>query len=77
MSEKYNYLYNEEELKGWVRKIKQISSMTDEVFGIFKNKHQDFSVKNAQQMMELLKTNSGLFQDQLKPSLCLSLETSF
>jgi uncharacterized protein YecE (DUF72 family) len=55
MSEKYNYLYKDEELKEWAGKIKQMVSVTEEVFVIFKNKHQDFSVKNARQMKELLK----------------------
>jgi uncharacterized protein YecE (DUF72 family) len=77
MNEKYNYLYTEKELKEWVGKIKRISSVTDEVFVIFKNKHRDYSVRNAQQMIELLKADTGLFQTQLKPSLPLSGGTSF
>ncbi|HTY82153.1 MAG TPA: DUF72 domain-containing protein, partial [Dehalococcoidales bacterium] len=53
-TEKFNYLYSEEELNEWVPKIKAMAKKADEVHVIFKNKHQDFPVKNAQQMKKLL-----------------------
>jgi uncharacterized protein YecE (DUF72 family) len=56
ISEKYNYLYKDEELKEWAVKIKQMASLTEEVFVIFKNKHLDFPVKNARHMTDILKS---------------------
>jgi len=53
-NEKYNYLYDPEELKEWAAKIRLMDASTEKVFVIFKNKHWDFAVKNAKQMMELL-----------------------
>lgn len=53
-NEKYNYLYSLDELEEWVPKIQYMDSTAEEVFVIFKNKHQDFPVRNARQMIELL-----------------------
>jgi uncharacterized protein YecE (DUF72 family) len=53
-TERFNYLYNEDELKEWVPKIKAIAQQTDELHIIFKNKHAGFPAKNATQMKELL-----------------------
>jgi uncharacterized protein YecE (DUF72 family) len=53
-NEKYNYLYNEDELREWAVKIKQMSITAEKVLVIFKNKHLDYAVKNARQMIKLL-----------------------
>jgi uncharacterized protein YecE (DUF72 family) len=52
--EKFNYLYNETELKEWVAKIEEMAKKAEAVHITFKNKHQDYPVRNARQMMELL-----------------------
>jgi uncharacterized protein YecE (DUF72 family) len=52
-SERFNYLYNVEELKEWVPKIRAMAQKSD-VHLIFKNKRKDFPVKNASQMKQLL-----------------------
>jgi uncharacterized protein YecE (DUF72 family) len=54
INEKYNYLYTREELQEWASKIRQMGSKAEEIFIIFKNKHRDFPIRNARQMMELL-----------------------
>jgi uncharacterized protein YecE (DUF72 family) len=54
VNEKFNYLYEANELQEWVPRIKRIADATDELFIIFKNKHRDFAVKNAKQMITLL-----------------------
>lgn len=53
-TEKFDYLYGEEELKEWVPKIRQMADKAEVVHIIFKNKHADFPVRNALQMIELL-----------------------
>lgn len=53
-SEKFNYLYDEEELKEWVPRILSMAKSARELHVIFKNKHADFPVRNAIQMKKLL-----------------------
>ena len=53
-TEKFNYLYREDELKEWVPRIRSMAEGTKELHVIFKNKHADFPVKNAVRMKELL-----------------------
>jgi uncharacterized protein YecE (DUF72 family) len=58
VSEKYNYLYSEDELEDWVPKIYRMADDAKEVYIIFKNKHFDFAVRNARQMRALLGESS-------------------
>jgi len=53
-TEKFDYLYNEDELKEWVPMIRAMAENTRELHVIFKNKHADFPVRNAVQMKGLL-----------------------
>jgi uncharacterized protein YecE (DUF72 family) len=54
VNERYNYLYSEAELREWAPKLQSMAAAADEVVVIFKNKHCDFAVQNAQQMRALL-----------------------
>jgi len=53
-SEKSNYLYREEELKEWLPRIRYMAEQSHELHIVFKNKFQDFPVRNALQMKVLL-----------------------
>jgi uncharacterized protein YecE (DUF72 family) len=53
-SEKYDYLYSQEELEEWVPRILKVRRETEELHVIFKNKHLDHPVINALQMKRLL-----------------------
>ncbi|MGD0794349.1 MAG: DUF72 domain-containing protein [Dehalococcoidales bacterium] len=53
-TEKFNYLYSEDELKEWIPRVRSMAQKADELHIIFKNKHAEFPVKNAMQMKELL-----------------------
>jgi len=53
-TEKFDYLYNEDELKEWAPKILSMAKSARELHVIFKNKHADYPVRNAIQMKELL-----------------------
>lgn len=64
-SERYNYLYSDQELKDWLPKVKQLSNATDETFIFFNNCHAGHAARNAQTMQELI-------QDLFK----LNIETS-
>jgi uncharacterized protein YecE (DUF72 family) len=52
--DKFNYLYNEAELAEWAAKIGLMGERAKEVHIIFTNKHEDYAVRNARQMMKLL-----------------------
>lgn len=54
VDEKFKYLYSEEELREWVPKILGMADKAKEVHVIFKNKYQDFAVRNARQMKQML-----------------------
>ena len=58
VTEKYNYFYDEHELAEWVPAIKKLAGEAEQVFLIFKNKHQDFALKNALQMQEMLELST-------------------
>ena len=53
-TERFNYLYREDELNEWIPKIRDMADDTKELHIIFKNKHADFPVSNAVRMKELL-----------------------
>lgn len=54
-SERYDFEYNEEELKEWLVNISSILKKTFKSYIFFNNHPTGKAVKNAQQMMELLK----------------------
>lgn len=53
-SERYDYVYTEEELKEWVPKIQALARGTDKCFVFFNNHPKGQAVANAQQMIQLL-----------------------
>ena len=52
--ERFNYLYNEDELKTWLPKIERMANQTEKVHVIFKNKSRDFAVRNANEFKNML-----------------------
>jgi uncharacterized protein YecE (DUF72 family) len=57
-SERFSYLYSLDELKEWVPGIRLMAENVDAVHVIFKNKSQDFPIRNARQMQQLLDEDS-------------------
>lgn len=53
-TERFNYLYTEEELKEWVPRIQEMSEQAEQVHVIFNNHHGSNAVRNAAQMKQLL-----------------------
>ncbi len=53
--ERYRYLYKEGELKRWADKIKGASWQAEQTFALFNNCYENFGIKNAKTLKELLK----------------------
>lgn len=50
----YDYHYNEEELKPWVPRLKEVASKVDRIFGYFNNHFHGYAVENCIQILEML-----------------------
>ncbi len=53
-AERFKYLYDRHELEEWATRIKALSEQVKEVHVIFKNKYEDYSVRNACEFRDLL-----------------------
>lgn len=53
-TERFNYLYSEQELKEWVPKIKELASKTRQLHVLFNNCYADKAVVNASQTKRML-----------------------
>lgn len=53
-SERYDYLYSQDELMEWVPKIKDISARTEKTYVIFNNCHAGKAARNSLDMLQLL-----------------------
>ena len=54
-SERFRYLYEEEELEPWAPRIKELAEQTNEVHVLTNNCYQDYAVVNARQLGMLLR----------------------
>lgn len=52
--ERYDYLYNNEELNHWLPQIQQMAGQSQDMYVLFNNCHQGQAAVNAKQMQELL-----------------------
>jgi len=52
--ERYDYLYSEDELKGWLPKISSLAEQTEKMFIFFNNHKKAQAIINARMMMDLL-----------------------
>lgn len=52
--QRYDYLYNEEELRGWVPKVTDLESMTAKTYVFFNNHYQGKSAQNARMFASML-----------------------
>ena len=53
-SERFDYLYSEEELEEWVPKVEQLAREAREIHILFNNNAQDYPIRNARQLRMLL-----------------------
>jgi uncharacterized protein YecE (DUF72 family) len=54
--ERYNYLYDEEELKEWVPRIMELEKKAERTYTIFNNHYRGKAARNAAMMAQLLPT---------------------
>jgi uncharacterized protein YecE (DUF72 family) len=52
--QRYQYLYKEEELKAWAEKVKAASKEAEQTFALFNNCYENYGIKNAKAMQQLL-----------------------
>ena len=57
---RYDYLYSDEELKGFVPSLVKIDNMAAKTFVMFNNCHLGYSMKNALRLREIMKEKEGL-----------------
>jgi len=53
-SERFRYLYSQDELEEWVSPIQRLAEQAERVHVLMNNCYQDFAVRNARQMVKLL-----------------------
>jgi uncharacterized protein YecE (DUF72 family) len=53
-AERFNYLYDEDELREWAPRVRELAEAADHVHVLFNNNYQDVGVRNARQMTLLL-----------------------
>jgi uncharacterized protein YecE (DUF72 family) len=53
-SERFDYLYEEDELREWVPRIAHLAEEASEVHVLMNNCHRDYSVRNAREIGEML-----------------------
>ncbi|MBD3337432.1 MAG: DUF72 domain-containing protein, partial [Candidatus Eisenbacteria bacterium] len=58
-SERYNYLYSQEELQDWVSKVRDLAQQAKTTYVFFNNCHAGRAVQNARVMGELLGLTSS------------------
>ncbi len=57
---RYDYLYNESELKDWIHKIKRSKADVREIYIFFNNCHAGQAVRNAEMMKQLVRDEIAL-----------------
>ena len=53
-AERFKYLYDKRELRPWVERVEEMASEAREVHILMNNCYQDYGVRNAEDMTELL-----------------------
>lgn len=54
--DKFNYLYNIEELREWVPKVRELAGQAQEVHALMNNCYRDYAVQNARELAALLES---------------------
>jgi uncharacterized protein YecE (DUF72 family) len=55
-AERFRYLYDRRELRPWVPRVEQLAEQASEVHVLLNNCYQDFGVRNAADMNDLMAT---------------------
>jgi uncharacterized protein YecE (DUF72 family) len=57
-AERFRYLYDKRELRPWIRRVEHLAAQAREVHVLMNNCYQDFGVRNAADMNDLLATTA-------------------
>ena len=59
-SERFRYLYSKDELRRWVRPVRELAGRAEQVHVLMNNCYRDYAVRNARQFAALLvQANDG------------------
>jgi uncharacterized protein YecE (DUF72 family) len=57
--ERFGYLYSEAELREWVPRLRTLAEKADTTHVLMNNCYRDYAQTNAQQLIRLLRNESG------------------
>jgi uncharacterized protein YecE (DUF72 family) len=66
-SDRFDWMYSEEELAEWVEKLGRLASKADEVYALFNNNRDDFAPRSAMILRALLDEAGVLTAGGLEP----------
>jgi len=66
-SDRFNYLYAEDELREWLPRVRALAERAASVHVLFNNNYQDYGIRNARQMAALLDAEE--VGDRVRPTL--------
>ena len=58
-SDRFNYLYADDELREWVPRVRELALQTQAVHVLFNNNYEDQGMRNARRMAQLLDVEGG------------------
>jgi uncharacterized protein YecE (DUF72 family) len=64
-SDRFKYLYRDEELEEWVPRVTELAEQTGEAHVLFNNNYEDWGMRNARRMAQLLGVPGGDGQTEL------------
>jgi uncharacterized protein YecE (DUF72 family) len=59
-SDRFKYLYSEAELAEWVPRVRELERRADTVHVLFNNNYEDWGMRNARRMTQLLGGEDGV-----------------
>ena len=67
-SDRFKYLYSDDELEEWVPRVRELAAQTQAVHVLFNNNYEDWGMQNARRMAHLLGVETLPPQTQLEIS---------
>jgi len=64
-SDRFKYLYSDDELREWVPQVRELARQTRAVHVLFNNNYEDWGMRNARRMAQLLDVETGAAQAAL------------
>jgi uncharacterized protein YecE (DUF72 family) len=66
-AERFNYLYSDEELNGWVGNLARLAELAETIHVLFNNNYQDYALENGRQLRSLLRQRLANVQVMAAP----------